>query len=420
MEQAARITWAERWVFPGLVTAMVVGNQGWMIGPFLGGQMISWAVDRAAVMILFRFSRGQAWPLLIAFGIIVARALGSGADGDALADAAYLWLLNTLFCLAGAVMAYRFFPLVRRQVRLLCLFSVLIMVLQVSGTWEWPQLLATENAGAPKTPKKTLFVPVEQLQYQTIQARPSGPLHSNNFLSLIVLFGLALQHGDKSRRRLNRWDVAVAAMSVLSMAKIVFLCTALMTLWLILLGTREQRARAFAFAFTWVAIFASYRFFFPGLFDAQMNVYHIGYSFYIRINDFVDRLGPDHPIARLLAPYLVGTPRLVADTGETGFSGYTQALRLLPLVVAVLILGWPTIVRAVRRFHRRVSGANSVPALAGIIVLVYPGAVPFLKAQIFWFIAGFAVMPVVVMILGRTERRPPIPRALPQQPSPAV
>jgi uncharacterized membrane protein YhaH (DUF805 family) len=86
----------------------------------------------------------------------------------------------------------------------------------------------------------------------------------------------------------------------------------------------------------------------------------------------------------------------------------------------VLILGWPAIARAVRRFHRRVSGASSVPALAAILVLVYPGAVPFLKAQIFWFIAGFAVMPLVVMVLGRTEGRPPVPRAAPQQPAPAV
>ena len=56
---------AEHWVFPGLVTAMVVGNQLWSIGPFLAGQMISWAVDLAAFIVLVRFFPTRAWPSIL-------------------------------------------------------------------------------------------------------------------------------------------------------------------------------------------------------------------------------------------------------------------------------------------------------------------------------------------------------------------
>ena len=61
-------------------------------------------------------------------------------------------------------------------------------------------VLATENEGG-RRPSSDAVRAGRDLDYQTIQARPSGLLHSNNFLSVIVLFAVALELGDRRRRR---------------------------------------------------------------------------------------------------------------------------------------------------------------------------------------------------------------------------
>jgi hypothetical protein len=402
-------SWAEYCLVPGLVIAMVVGNQEWRVGPFLAGQMLSWITDLAAFIVLLRFFPTRVWPWILVAAIVLAKLLDTVGLGAGAFDTAYTVLLNALFCAAGSVFAYRHSALALRQLRWICLTSVVVMIFQATGAGEWSQVLATENEGRPKTAYPTLFVPFEQLEYQTIQARPSGLLHSNNFLSLVVLFTLALQHSRKTIRRLNRWDVVLGIMVVLAMAKIVFLVSAIFIVWLLVMGTPAQRARMRALVVLYVALFATYRFFMPGQFESQINTYHITYSFYIRINDFLDRLDYDNPLVTILSPYLVNTPRLDRDAGDTGFSGYAQALKVVPVIVVASLLLVPIFRRALRRLKRRVSNLSSVPVLTAIVALIYPGAVPFFAAQIYWFVAGFACLPLLILALRSRRPRRRVP-----------
>jgi len=395
---------ALRWIFPGLVIAMVVGNQPWTVSGFSIGQAVSWLVDLAALLIVARFFRGHLWPYLLAGGIVLARLAGSGNQGTATVDMVYLVLLNGLFCAAGVVVAIKHPRLVLRQIRWICLFSVIVMFLQTAGAGEWTQVLATENEGRPKTPYRTLFVGLADLQYETVQARPSGPLHSNNFLSLIVLFALALQFSDERRKRWNRWDVVLAAMAVQSMAKIVFLGTALMIAWLLLLGTAEQRRRMIAIAWIFAALLGSYRFLFPGLFDYLTSSDHVAYSFYIRINDFVERLDPANPLVQTLSPYLVDTPRREDGDNAFGFSGYTHIRPILPYVAVGMVVALPLFLRALLRLRRIERSLASPCVLVGIVAVVYPGAVPFFRAQIYWFIVGFAIAPLLTLTMPGIRR----------------
>src|SRR5258708_14324512 len=74
------------WVFPGLVIAMVVGNQGWAVSGLLGGQILSWSVDAAALLVVIDFFQGQRWPFALAGGIVLSRLVGSGYRGGAVVD----------------------------------------------------------------------------------------------------------------------------------------------------------------------------------------------------------------------------------------------------------------------------------------------------------------------------------------------
>jgi hypothetical protein len=395
-------SWAEYWVLPGLITAMVVGNQGWQVGPFLAGQMISWTVNLAAFIVLVRCFPRRAWPWLLLAGIVLAKAISGAGVAGGRSDTLYKVLLNAQFCAAGAVVAYRFVGLALVQLRWICLASVIMMVFQVTGTGEWTQFLATENEGRPITAQPTLFVPHERLAYQTIQARPSGLLHSNNFLSLVVLFALALQWSSKLNPRLNRWDLVLCAMVVLSMAKIVFLVTAIFLAWMLIMGTPPQRIRMRKAIVLLIVLFSAYRVLMPGQFESQINTYHITYSFYIRINDVLDRLDPRNPLVTVLSPWFVHTPRLDRDAGEIGFSGYAQALKLVPFIAIGLLLLLPLLRRGLRFVRLRMADLSSVPVLTAIVALVYPGAVPFLTAQIYWFVVGFAGLPLFLLLMSRS------------------
>jgi hypothetical protein len=290
--------------FPLLMLAAVIGNQQWRIGPFLWGQMISWIVDIGGIVILVRFMKRKYWGYLLLVAIVLTRAAGSGFRGSATIDMVYLALLNLLFLIVGAIIAATAPDMARKQVRWICLFSLVFMVLQVTGVGEWTQFLALENNGAPKTAYPTLFVPEDRLIWQVIQARPSGLFYSNNFLSLIVLFGLALNFSDERTNKLNRWDVAMLMMAVLSMAKIVFLGTAMIIGWLVFFGRREQRGRMWRAVGLLLVFFVAYRILFPGLFSYQVNFTHFAYSFFIRVNEFVEKLDPRSPFVRFITPYL--------------------------------------------------------------------------------------------------------------------
>ena len=393
-------------MFPGLVVAMVVANQFWTFSGFLVGQMISWVVDVVGLIIVLRFFRGRVWPLVLAGGIVLTRLSGSGFQGEAIIDLVYLVLFNGLFCVVGMILALRYAPLVRRQIRWICLLSTIFMAMQTLGVGEWTQFLATENEGLPKTPEPTLFVEKNRLLYQTIQARPSGLLHSNNILSMFVLFALALEFSDERRKRLNRWDLTLAAMAVLSMAKIVALGTAMMMVWLLLFGTRPQRGRMLQGAALFVALMGLYRFLFPGLFELSTDSSGVTYSIYIRFNEFVDRLAPDNPLAAMLTPYLLDTARLVREENpDPIFSGYSQTFWVLPYLLAGAAVVLPLFMRGLKKLRQIDSSLGSASILVGCVAVVYPAAVPIFAAPVYWFMVGFAILPLLVLFTSERLRR---------------
>src|SRR4051812_37313741 len=106
---------ATLWIFPGLIAAMVCGNEGWTMGPLTVGQTIAWVNDAAALTIVrLRFPE-RRWPLALLALIIVSKAATAVPQLSERADLAFDAGLCLLFCAAGAVIVSRRVGLVYRQ-----------------------------------------------------------------------------------------------------------------------------------------------------------------------------------------------------------------------------------------------------------------------------------------------------------------
>jgi len=396
-----------RLIFPALVIAMVVGNQLWKFGPFYIGQMISWGVDCAAAVIVVSRFRNKVWPLVLLACIILTRASGSGYEGNQPVDTAYLVFLNVLFCAAGAVVASRRINLVYRQVFWICLLCTPLMLLQMLGVGEWTQFLATEGGPGVQPQFPTLFVGNDDLTFSVIQGRPSGFLHSNNFLSIILLFALALHYSNTKTRKLNWRDLVLCTMVVLAMAKSVFLIFSAMVVWMLMFGDGRQRLRISKVVLLIFALFGLYALLFPGLFASNMSLYHLTFGFFVRANDFLAHLDDDSFLKESLVPYFEGTPTADWETAAAGLSGYTHALTILPYLIIGFVFLIPLFLMGFRKLRLRFPELRNTAPLTLFVVILYPAAVPFFSAQIYWFIAGFALLPLFVLLQPRYFRRKP-------------
>ena len=68
-----------------------------------------------------------------------------------------------------------------------------------------------------------------------------------------------------------------------------------------------------------VALLALYRFLFPGMFSLSTGSDQLAFSFYVRLNDFVERLDRQ-PAGDVPDAVLIDTPRLVDRDNDVGFS----------------------------------------------------------------------------------------------------
>ena len=391
-----------KWFFPAMVVDMVIGCQLWKFGPFLVGQMLSWVVDVAAILIVLKaFRRNLLPPILLAWCILSAKMI-EVVFANATAGLVYIICLNTLFCLAGAVIASQYPNLVYKQVMIICLLNVLLMVLQVTGVGTWTQFLATEGS---KEVVSTLFVQEKALTFWVVQGRPSGFLHSNNFLSLLVLFGFAL-HLSRIRNKFWWGTLILCSMAVLSMARIVFLGFLIIGMVLIVVDNYRHR-RSFMKALTlMIFLFGIYIFLFPGLFANTFSRLAVTYSIFIRITDILVTL-PQGSILHTIFGYYFGdiSQAYMSSLGPGHVSGYSYLIPLLPYLMMLLLIVTPFYFRGLHRLRMRLPHMVLTIKLTLVVLIVYIAAVPFLKAQLYWFMAGFALLPLFAVLMPRFFKR---------------
>jgi hypothetical protein len=309
------------------------------------------------------------------------------------ADLGFDVALGALFCAAGAVIVSERPGLVYRQLLVIAVVSIPLMLLQMSGLAAWSEALNTENVAGAGAPQPTLFVGEDELYYRTSQARPASFTHANNFLSLLAGFALVLHFSRIRTARLTRRDLVICTFALLTMGKIVLLLFVVVLAWKLITGIRMERRRMLRVAVFTGCLLGVYAVVFPGLLANNISVYKISYSFFIRANDVADLLPPDTMLRSWLEDRLAGTPR--ADWKEAvTLSGYAQIIGILPYAAVGVLLLAPAFYQGFRRVRRRYPELIDMTVLTLFLVLLYPTAVPLFRAQIFWFIGGFALLPL--------------------------
>lgn len=390
---------AERWVLPGVIAAMVLGNQPFVVAKLMG-QALGWVNLVAAAVIVYEGARHKGLVMSLLFAVVATKLLRlTGAVQSA--ETMYISTVSVLFCVAGAMVAVRRGVMLYRQVMVIALLNVVFMLLQVVGVGAWTQLLTTHGEGNLTVPVRTLFVSAEHLEYQLVQGRPAGLSYSNIVLALLIVFAtvlhLSMRRTDPAR---FRWGSAVVClMVILSMSKFVLIAGPLIALWFVISRRGDDRKAAVRALGGIVLGVMAYCVVFPGLAATNLSATTIATSFLLRINDVVGGLPGTSGLTLLTTlkeqaeVKLKGTPRASWVAPGAFVSGYAQIVAVVPQVLPVLFfaaLAYPFVFRAMRRHCPALAERAAIVAC---LIALYPFTFPPWGLQLYWFIAGVGFLP---------------------------
>jgi hypothetical protein len=411
LRQPLRIV-AMRLLFPLMMVNIAIGNQVWEVGGMNPGQPIFFLVLALALTVLAGSLRNSLWACVFAAAIVAGRVL-EAATGI---STVYYVALNAAFLLVGIILALEAPTLVYRQVRFFLALCVPVMFLQVMGAGEWTQALNTEyliteaDAWNPKTVYPLLFQPIEYVEwhYSVGQGRPPGLLHANNVLSLIIIFGFVLQFGRAQRKNATWTDAILIACLVMAMAKIALFVVFLLMLWMWMLRDSVSSARATRVFWLIVIMYGLYALLFPGLFGWQLSGYKIMYSISVRVFDLLEVFQGLDDSQRSAIVNMMGdaqTYDYASDEDVGKLSGYALILNYWPVVAAIGLLMTPIFFTGLSRLRALYPVIAATAFGAAVTVVLYPAAVPFFRAQLYWFIFGFAAIPFLFLVAPRFVHR---------------
>jgi hypothetical protein len=368
------------------------------------GQLVSIACVATAVVLPIAALPGRIWPVALAVGTVILRAARLIFGSDPILQWAYTLVVGLEFCAAGAVVAILSPTRLRRQMIIFMTLSLVLMLLQLTGVGSWTQVLRTDfHLPGEESLRQygTLFVPLADLVPTTLQMRPAGFMSANNIFSVFLIGALAFHYGMPTRGKLTWRDLVLCGATIVAMAKIGFLSFALIAIYLIVAGGHDHRRRMLKVTVVFTLFMAGYAFLFPGAFEFNMSVALWLLNFQLRLANVVLLSGQPELISLLAESEITSDvdPGLLIDQGTR--SGYALLVPYfhysLVALGAVAILVWLGI-RYLRNRFRDYATASIL--MAGIILLI-PLITPLIGTNIFWFLAGIALMPALV----RFERR---------------
>ena len=363
-------------------------------------QIINWFVILGASIVVKNTYPARLWPIITIACVISSKFLSTILGYPPPVELVYRVFLSGLFFTVGIIYLYRYLDLFYKQMLIICFFNVIMMVLQVTNAGEWTQFLSTESTFkyAEKITYDVLFVPLEQLQFSIIQGRPSGFLRSNNILSGVLLFALAL-HFSRFKNRRKWWGTFVlCSMIVLASARIVYVGYFVILVLLLLKGNKAQRKSLINSFILLLILLQVYSFFLPGLFDRFWEYSNLTYSIFLRLNDIVGSLGTENFLRILLEKPLEGTPIATWAAADEVLSGYTLLLNYVPYLVTLFLVLLPLYIRGIRIQNRIFPHLTWPSILCLIVFILYPAAVPIFRDQFYWVIGGFALLPIFIMM----------------------
>ena len=393
-------------LLPLIIINLILGNQSWtenlVIGPFLFTQITNWIILVLMAYIIIHLYGSKLWVLLIIFlpliTKIVSVALGQ-PDSIEWMYQIFTWLL---YLSIGSAYIRNYLTLIYKQVMVFCLLNLILMILQTSNAGEWTMFLSHENL---ITSYPSIFVSVDNLNFSMSQARPTGLFYSNNILSGVLLFSLAL-HFSKNTNRYWWGSIILSAMIVYTSARIVYLGYIILGMFIIFFGGHINRKKYISNILLTIFFLWLYSIIYPGYFTLFWTTQSLLISVFYRLNDIVANLDSGNIIRSQLESYLIDTPRLDNSISGEDISGFSAIIRVLPYFIGLLVVLFPIYIKRFKRQRIIAPQLTWVTFSCLLIFMIYPAAVPIFKSQFYWFFAGFAMLPFFINIRIRNFHNP--------------
>lgn len=376
-----------------------------LIAGFLINQIINWFVILGAAIIIRNTYNNKLWPLILISLVILSKICSKILGDPVNVHLFYKIMSGAMFLVLGTIYAHKYYyRLIYKPVLVICFINVIWMVFQMLNLGPWTQFLATEQViPDEKITYNILFSPLETLRVTVIQSRPSGLLRSNNILSGVLLFAFAI-HLSREQRILWWGSVVLCAMVVLASARIVYVGFILMSLMLLVKGSRYQKIHIiYCFLIIGIMLWL-YSIFFPGLFYRYWTYDRFFYSFFIRLNNIVDNMSLTSFGWYLKDTFLQDTPYVKYLIGGQIISGYTTIAKYIhywPYFLMLLLVFLFYYKRGFQLQRFIFPQLTWLTILCLLVFIVYPAAVPMFRSSFLWFIGGFAFLPLVTISKSR-------------------
>jgi hypothetical protein len=388
---------ALRWLVPLMVASAICTQEEWSPTLSAIGQITSTAaVLLSGYVILVPFWRSWWAPLVIAT-IFVLKALRVVFPANERLVLAYQVADGLLFCAAGAIAAVRCPRVIGRQVTLICILGVPLMILQLLGVGVWTQVMRTDwhDEGIGETTQYPTFLrTADEVTVNTVQSRPAGFFSSNNLLSMVLMWGIGLHFAQADRRRLGWRDVGMGLAIVL----------VVVSLWLFLVGGRRKRRYVLKMAAVVAGLVALYARLFPGMFAYNASSDAAVLNFQIRWYDLMFSTG----IQRLVDYARAGMAELSKqkdlDDPTQRQSGYSMLGPAVGYMLAAIAVVAPFFWHGLRWLGRVSQARLASISVMMLILAMVPMISSFLSSVFFWFMAGFALLPLFLAFEPRFRR----------------
>ena len=354
-------------------------------------QIINWIVILSFVIVCRNTFKQSYLFLFFCIGLVFSKILNVFLPENIIFYGSYKFFLLSITFIGGIIYLNNHYKLVHKQLIFICFINAIMMFLQLSNAGEWTQFLSTESTEAfgQKIMYDTLFVPIEQLDYNVIQGRPSGLLRSNNILSGVTIFALAI-HLTRLKKNNLFGIIVLTLMMVLASARLIYISYFFMFLFLFFSSNKQLRSNAIKSLISTLFFIFMYSILFPGLFDNFWNFYSLTYNLLIRINDIVANIQISF-INDFLSSILYLTPKADWDLTGSVLSSFSLFIRYLEFFFIFGISSLIIIIYSRKKFLKLKPEFKYVSLFCLMNLVLYAAAVIVLLDQFYWFTAGFAL-----------------------------
>ena len=392
---------AQNLLLPAIILTAIFGQDRPQTAMVVVGQLASIAAVALAAVVALSALAGRVWPGILVLVVVILRAIRLVPAGDmSVINQLYALATTVLFAAAGADLLLTRRKLVARQMATFVAISCPMMALQLLGVGEWTQSFRTQFAGdSGLAQHPTLLIGRDDMILSGIQARPGGFLYANNYLSVFIVFALALYLGDTHAPKRAVRNGLLATASVLSMAKVVFFAFVVMGLVAVVLRQKALLRRWGAMALMLLVLLGGYRLLFPGMFEVNMSLELWRTNFQMRLADALYASGSER--AREIAGSLPTRALATLDPEVPSQSGYALLIQRTALVAPALLtavfLNW----RGARWLKRFRPDLRPSIIMLQTAVVVVPVITSFLGPQVFSVFLGVAAFPVWITLDSR-------------------